>query len=208
MIFSRKCLNNSPPLILNNEVIDRVNTFKHLGVYLKSNLDWSVQIHEICLRATRKLSVLRGIKFLNRKTLDLLYKVIVRSLIDYALPIYANSLKVTEIARLERIQYKAGKIVSGALHFTSKEKHNSELGWESIKKRIDFLGLCFFHKIHKQETRPLIKKFMSNLDWEGVRKTRSRGGYMPYKKLEIHFQTLSSHTSLNCGILYHPLFKA
>ena len=144
MIFSRKCLNNSPPLILNNEVIDRVNTFQHLGVYLKSNLDWSVQIHEICLRATRKLSVLRGIKFLNRRTLNLLYKVIVRSLIDYALPIYANTLKVTEIARLERIQYKAGKIVSGALHFTNKEKLNSELGRESIKKRIDFLGLCFF----------------------------------------------------------------
>ena len=45
------------------------------------------------------------------------------------------------------------------------------------------MGLCFFHKIHKQETRPLIKKFMSKLDWEGVRKTRSRGGYMPYKNL-------------------------
>ena len=95
MIFSRKCLNNSPPLLLNNEVIDRVNTHKHLGVYLKSNLDWSKQIHEICLRANAKLSVLRNIRFLNRKTLDLLYKVIVRSIIDYGLPMYANNLKAT-----------------------------------------------------------------------------------------------------------------
>ena len=91
LIFSKKCLNNSPPLILNNQLIDRVNTHKHLGVYLKSNLDWSKQIHETCLRANGKLSVLRNIKCLNRKTLDLLYKVIVRSIMDYAMAIYSNT---------------------------------------------------------------------------------------------------------------------
>ena len=49
IIFSKKCLNNSPPLILNNEIINRVNSHKHLGVYLQSNLDWSTQINERCL---------------------------------------------------------------------------------------------------------------------------------------------------------------
>ena len=48
MIFSKKYLNNSPPLQLNGVTIDRVNTHKHLGVYLQSNLDWSKQIHECC----------------------------------------------------------------------------------------------------------------------------------------------------------------
>ena len=76
-----------------------------------------------------------------------MYKVIIRSIIDYALPIYANTLKMDEIARLERIQYQAAKLVTGALHFTSKDKLNTELGWESIKKRIDFLGLCLFQKM-------------------------------------------------------------
>ena len=89
MIFSKKQLNNSPPLLLNNESIERVNIHKHLGVYLSSNLDWSQQIDEICLRANRKLAVLRSIKYRNRKTLDLLYK----SIIDYSLPILANHLK-------------------------------------------------------------------------------------------------------------------
>ena len=53
--------------------------------------------------------------------MDLLYKVIVRSIIDYALPIYANNLRVSELARLERIQYKAAKLVTGGFHFTSQE---------------------------------------------------------------------------------------
>ena len=127
-------LNNSPPLLLNNIPIVRVNTHKHLGVYLHSSLDWSTQINDVCLKANRKLSVLKSIKMLNRKTLDLLYKVTIRSVIDYALPIYANTLKQTEIARLERLQYRAAKVVTGALHFSSKDKLNVELGWESIQK--------------------------------------------------------------------------
>ena len=53
MIFSKKYLNNSPPLILNNSFIDRVNTHKHLGVFLNSNLEWTKQINHICLRANQ-----------------------------------------------------------------------------------------------------------------------------------------------------------
>ena len=61
MIFSKKCLNNSPPLLLNNEYINRVNTHKHLGVYLKSNLEWSEQVNQTCLKATA--SCLKKYKF-------------------------------------------------------------------------------------------------------------------------------------------------
>ena len=122
IIFSSKVLNNSPPLVFNQTVIDRVNTHPHLGVYITSNLNWSMQINDVCLRANKKLSVLRHIKLLKRSTLDLLYKITVRSVIDYALPVYANNLKLSELARLDRIQYRAAKLVTGALHFTNKEK--------------------------------------------------------------------------------------
>ena len=125
-----------------------------MGIYLSSTLSWSVQIKEVCLKANRKLSVLRSVKLLSRQTLDILYKLTVRSVIDYALPVYCKTLNQTEIARLEQIQYRAAKLVTGALHFTSKEKLNSELGWETIQKRSELLGLNFFHKIHLHETRP------------------------------------------------------
>ena len=72
IIFSNKYLNNSPPLIFNNIYITRVNLHKHLGIYLSSSLDWSKQVHEVCLKANRKLSVLRSVKMLGRQTLDLI----------------------------------------------------------------------------------------------------------------------------------------
>ena len=180
MIFSNKMLNNSPPLIFNETTIDRVNLHKHLGIFLTSNLDWSYQINQSCLKANRKLAVLRSVKYLKRKTLDLLFKVTVRSVIDYALPIYGNNLKITDLNRLEQLQYNAAKLVTGALHFTGRDKLNEELGWETIKKRIDYLGLNIFHKIHVKETRPLLFGCLTTLDRDKHHYLRSKGGYMPY----------------------------
>ena len=67
MIFSNRYLNNSPPLLFNGVTVDRVNKHKHLGVVFQSNLDWSSQIHETCIKANGKLSVLRSVKMLSRK---------------------------------------------------------------------------------------------------------------------------------------------
>ena len=129
------------------------------------------------------MSVLRSVKLLSRHTLDILYKITVRSVIDYALPVYCNTLKQTELARLENLQYRAAKLFTGTFHYTSREKLNIELGWETIKKRSDILGLNIFHKIHSYETRPLITSCMPKLDLENEFNTRLKGGYIPRLKI-------------------------
>ena len=187
MIFSNRISNNSPPLIFNDCYIDLVNFHKHLGLYLSSTLDWSKQISEVCLKANRKLSVLRSVKLLSRQTLDILYKLTVRSVIDYALPVYCTTLKQTDLARLDNIQYRAAKLVTGAYHLTSRDKLNNELGWENIQKRCEILSLNIFHKIHRYETRPLIRSCMPTPDIENKYPSRSKGGYIPFKKFTTKF---------------------
>ena len=137
-----------------------MQTHKHLGIYLSSNLDWTRHIDFICLRANQRLGVLRKNTLLQRQTLDILYKLTIRSIFDYGLIVYYNSLKVTDKDRLDRIQYSAAKLVTGALHHTSKAKLYNTLGWETIHERAEFLGMTLFHKIHCNETRPLIKTNM------------------------------------------------
>ena len=58
----------------------------------------------------------------------MLYKVTVRTVLDFALPVYYHTLKVCEKKRLEQIQYKCAKLTSVALNFTSQIKLNNELG--------------------------------------------------------------------------------
>ena len=79
------------------------------------------------------------------------------------MPVYFGNLRVTEINRLEQIQYRAARLVTGALKYTSKIKLNIELGWESLQQRHDCLGLSLFHKIHLGNTRPLVKTFMPEI---------------------------------------------
>ena len=188
MIFSaKKVLQNSPPLIFNSINVSRVTEHKHLGLWLSSSLTWSRQISETCLKANGKLAVLRHAKFLNRSTLDLLYKITVRSVIDYGLVVYYQTLTSTEKARLDQVQYRAAKLCTGAMHYTSQSKLEQDLGWESISDRANFLGLCLFQKIHLGFTRPLIKNCMKKL--KSVVNVRSAdfGCYETFKPLDNLF---------------------
>ena len=89
----------------------------------------------MCIKANGKLAVLRSVHFLSRQTLDILYKLTVRSVIDYSLIIIYHTLKQTEISRLNNIQYRAAKICTGALHFSSRQKLEIDLGWETFECR-------------------------------------------------------------------------
>ena len=177
---------NSPPLVLDNSFVERVHEHKHLGIYLSSTLCWNRQVYETCLRANRKLAVLRCIKYLKRSTLDLLYKVCVRSTIEYGLVLYWHTLKPAQKAQISQIQYRGAKICSGALHFTSQLRLEQDLSWESIDSRARFLGLSIFHKIHLGAARPLIKSCMPEINSNN---TRSSG---LYKKIKYFSQNYNN----------------
>ena len=95
-----------PPIVLDSDTIKQVEIHKHLGVILTYNLEWSPQVHAVLMKANRKLAVLKRIFELQRKTLKMLYKVTVRSVVDFALPVYYYSLKLSDKKKLEQIQYK------------------------------------------------------------------------------------------------------
>ena len=180
VIFSQNhVLNNSPPLILNDSFVTRANEHKHLGLWLSSNLDWSKQVQSACIKANGKLAVLRSVKFLDRSTLDLLYKLIVRSVLEYGMIVYYNNLKASQLSRLSQVQYRAAKLCTGALHYTSQAKLEKELAWEPLHVRAESLGLTVFYKISTGLTRPLIRTCMPSFNPSTV-ETRSNRPYNPF----------------------------
>ena len=87
----------------------------------------------ICLRAHRKLAVLWSVKNVQISTLDLLYKITVRSVLDYVFLflffIFYHTLTQVQMSKLDKIQYSAAKLVSSTLPYTGKDKVFAELGW-------------------------------------------------------------------------------
>ena len=145
---------------------------------------------------------MRSVQYLSRSTLDLLYKLTVRSQIDYGLHIFFHSLKQTEIRRISQLQYRADKLASGALHLTSQIRLTRDLGWETIPARAEMLGLTAFYKIHYIMTRPLIWSCMTPAENKlvNLRKTGTRD--RDIHTMEQNTQNHSSHILLNSGTIY------
>ena len=206
LIFSRnKYLFNSPPLKLDGSFINRVHQHRHLGIWLSSTLDWDKQIQATILKANGKLSVLRSVKFLDRATLDLLYKLTIRSVLEYGMIVYFHSLTQTQIARLSRVQYRAARLVTGALPFTSQVKLEKDLAWPSLSERADFLSLTVFHKITLNLTRPLIKRCMPSIRYNTTN-TRSSVPYNPFPyKHEFFSKTFFPYTTKLYNKLPHSI---
>ena len=60
----------------------------------------------------------------------------VRSHIDYVLPVFGTSQSNKQIATLEKLQYRAARLTTGAMIRTSDDNIYKDLGWETINPRI------------------------------------------------------------------------
>ena len=80
MIFSTKHVKpDHPPFFLDGVGIENIPVHDHLGVTFSSNLSWHPHILKIHQKASRKLNLLKPLKYkLSRFTLDVLYKALVR----------------------------------------------------------------------------------------------------------------------------------
>ena len=98
------------------------------------------------IEAKKNVGILKHLsKYLPLKTLDHMYKALVRPHLDYCDVIYhlptiihlpplgrtLNSL----MEKVERIQYQAALAITGAWQGPSRSKIYEELGWESLSDR-------------------------------------------------------------------------
>jgi hypothetical protein len=102
-----------PRLMMNGTTIKRVLSHKHLGVTISCDLSWKAHIDDIADKATRRLGVLRKLKYkLDRLSLERMYMGFIRPLMEYADVVWDSPMEVLET--LEKIQCNAARIITGA----------------------------------------------------------------------------------------------
>ena len=75
--------------MVNGTVVAKMNEQKHLGPILDSSLSFKKHINEKIIKAQKNLGIIKHLSmFLPRTTLDQMYKVLVRSHLDYCDIIY------------------------------------------------------------------------------------------------------------------------
>ena len=170
VLFScKKSIPNHPHIVLNGTVVAKMNEQKHLGFILDSKLSFEKHLNEKIIKAKNILELLNiylvSFFFLPLKTLDQMFKSIVRSHLDYCNIIYHIPSKQDQFGvtlnslmeKVERIQYEAALAVTGAWQGSNRSKLYNEFGWESLSNRRWCKRILHIHKIASNET-PLYLK--------------------------------------------------
>lgn len=107
------------PLLLNNNNIERVHSFKLLGVCLSDNLTWKDHVNNMYARASPRLYYLRQLRRCGLSNNDLLtyYQTMVRPILEYACPVWHAGLTIGESELLEHIQKRALKTIYYGLSY-------------------------------------------------------------------------------------------
>jgi len=121
MVFKRGGHMNYPPLTLNGANVEYVTAHKFLGVTLDCRLTWGKHITHLKDSCQSKLRLLRIISSCgwgaDLTTLRKIYQALILSKIDYA-SFLLETASPSQLLTLDRIQYAAARIISGALKCT------------------------------------------------------------------------------------------
>ena len=139
-----------PEIKINNTRIDLVEKIKLLGVVVTSDLSWAANTQYIVDRCNSKIWMLRRLKKLGALRDDLLevYFKQIRSIAEFAAPVWNSSLTGDDIGSIERLQKTVLHIVLGDQY----KSYNSALkitGLSRLSERRKKLCIKFAKKGQK-----------------------------------------------------------
>ena len=129
----KRVKSNHPNLTFHGTVVAKVNDQKHLGLILDPKLSFEKHINEKITKAKKNIGVIKHLsKYLPCKTLDQMYKALVRSHLDYCDIIYHEQSKVNQpplgrsltapMEKVEKIKYLAALAITGTWKGSSRSK--------------------------------------------------------------------------------------
>ena len=134
------------PLIINGVEIERVNETKLLGVMITDDLKWDTHIDYINKKASKRLYFLRRLKRsgLDSRELIVLYVSMIRSVLEYACPVWSTCLTVGLSDTLESIQRRAFHIIDSSLTY---QEACVKFRMQTLKERREDICAKFFKKM-------------------------------------------------------------
>ena len=107
--------NQPTTLQLNGHPIERVTSYKLLGLHVTDKLRWSEHVSAICSKAAQRLHFLKQLKRAAVSTSDLVYyyQSVIRPVLEYACVVWHSSITKKQSELIERIQHRAAKIIFG-----------------------------------------------------------------------------------------------
>ena len=161
-------------LHVGDEPLEQVSEYKYLGMWFDENLNWNHHIDKMCAKLSKRLGMLRRIKFnLPKETLLMLYNTMVLPLIDYGNVVYSNC-SATSMKKLQVMQNKGARMILNCHYRTHIVDMLKELKWLNVKDRAEFHKMCLVYKSKNGLVPSYISDLMSQVTERHEHETRSR----------------------------------
>ena len=133
---------------LHNHQLEVVTSAKYLGVAITNDLSWDKHVNSICAKANKTLGFLRrNLKISSSQLKDTAYKALVRPILEYACTVW-DPYKTSSEQRLEAVQRRAARYVTGRYHNTSSVSNLlNHLSWNPLKQRRKICRLSMLYKV-------------------------------------------------------------
>ena len=135
------------------QTIPSVKSHKHLGLTFSNDLRFHDHVNGIIRKVNIALSPLYPIASkLPRHVLEKIYVTYIRPNFDYCDVVFDGHLTAHDERRLETLQNRAARLVTGARYRTSTDKLRHELGWDRLDTRREIHKLTFYRQLTDQHT--------------------------------------------------------
>ena len=141
---------------MNDVKVQEVKVSKILGVWITEDLTWSKNTREIYLKAFARMSLITKLKYVGVKEDDLLdiYKLFIRSLLEYCSVVFHSSLTQENIQDLERVQKTSLKVILGD-QYQDYPSALAKCGLETLYSRresrcLNFALRCVKHPVNSR----------------------------------------------------------
>ena len=149
----KSSVSDVPMLELQEQHIERVDTFKLLGVIFNSKLTWDDHVAYIVGKASKRIFSIRQLMRAGVKTCDVIvvYCSVVRSVLEYACEVWHPGLTNAQFDVLEAVQRRCLRIIFPQLSYR-ESLESSKL--EKLSVRRERLVIELFSKV-KCSSHPL-----------------------------------------------------
>lgn len=154
MIFRspRKAQPNTPSIIIGTAIIEKVDSFKYLGLTLDCTLSWDQHIKTVCNKISAMCGVLkRVVSYLPRKALLLFYYAHIHSHLNYLTLSWGRACK-SKLKKLQTLQNRCLKIIFNLPILFSTVRLYTELPHRALP----ILGIC------EQQTLQMVHNVLHN----------------------------------------------
>jgi hypothetical protein len=177
------------PIIFNNVTLASVDSHKHLGLTLSSNLGWSSHVDAILTAAAPMCDVLKKLKYdLDRKSVESIYFSFIRPKLEYASHIWDNCCQ-HDLDALENFQLAVARTVTGARKGTSHELLYKETKWLKLSERRSLHKLKCFINIGDIKTPEYLKSLLSDKIGDTRPASRYADNFYAFKSRTERYRT-------------------